>query len=357
MITDSIKSAELVMPCKSFAETLSYFVDKLGFRIESIYPADAPRIAVISGFGTRLRLDASADGPPPTVHLNCEEIPDGPLEQTAPNGATVHFVAANQPLELPRAVPSLVVQRIADSDAFGVGRAGMQYRDLIPDRYGGRFIASHIRIPEGGPVPDDVHHHHIAFQLIFCVNGWVKVVYEDQGPPMVLEAGDCFLQPPHIRHRVLESSAQMEVMEIACPAEHETRIDHEMALPTTELKPKRVFGGQRFVFHQGKNKQWSRTSVVGLERQLTEIENATNGVVAVNVLRATDAGIEIPLQHEGELRFLFMLSGQGRLDANENGQWSLGRGDSCAIPPATSCRLSDVSADFSYLEVQVPGNA
>ena len=75
----------------------------------------------------------------------------------------------------------------------------MYYRDLIPGRYGGRFIASHIRIPAGGPVPDYVHHHSVEFQLIFCVNGWVRVAYEDQGEPMVLNPGDCFLQPPHIR--------------------------------------------------------------------------------------------------------------------------------------------------------------
>ena len=42
------------------------------------------------------------------------------------------------------------------------GRAGMVYRDLIPDRLGGAFIASHITIPEGGPVPDYVHHHDIS---------------------------------------------------------------------------------------------------------------------------------------------------------------------------------------------------
>ena len=40
-----------------------------------------------------------------------------------------------------------------------VGRAGMLYRDLIPDRLGGAIVASHIRIPEGGPVGDSVHFH------------------------------------------------------------------------------------------------------------------------------------------------------------------------------------------------------
>ena len=62
----------------------------------------------------------------------------------------------------------------------------MQYRDLLPQHQGGSFIASHIVIPNGGPVPDWVHHHGVRFQTIFCVRGWVRVVYEDQGPPFVL---------------------------------------------------------------------------------------------------------------------------------------------------------------------------
>jgi hypothetical protein len=48
----------------------------------------------------------------------------------------------------------------------------MQYRDLLPSRLGGRYIASHIRIPDGGPVPDYVHYHRVRFQMIFCKAGW-----------------------------------------------------------------------------------------------------------------------------------------------------------------------------------------
>ena len=125
----------------------------------------------------------------------------------------------------------------------------MQYRDLIPSRLGGRFIASHIRIPDGGPVPDYVHFHHIRFQMIYCKAGWARLVYEDQGEPFLFHAGDCVLQPPEIRHRVLEASDGLEVIEIGCPAVHETFADHAMTLPTPHLLPERDFGGQRFVRH------------------------------------------------------------------------------------------------------------
>ena len=114
----------------------------------------------------------------------------------------------------------------------------MLYRDLLPNRQGGRFIASHIRISDAGPVPDEVHYHNVQFQLIFCVAGWVRLVYQGQGEPFVLNAGDCVLQPPGIRHRVLESSGGSEVVEITCPAVHETWFDPELSLPTPAAGPR-----------------------------------------------------------------------------------------------------------------------
>ena len=84
---------------------------------------------------------------------------------------------------LPPTEHAFVVRRLADQAPWVIGRAGMQYRDLVPSRLGGAIIASHIRIPDGGPVPDMVHFHKVGFQLIFCIKGWVDVVYEDQGGP------------------------------------------------------------------------------------------------------------------------------------------------------------------------------
>ena len=118
------------------------------------------------------------------------------------------------------------------------------------------IVASHIRIPDGGPVPDMVHFHRVGFQLIFCIKGWVDVVYEDQGGPLRLTAGDCFIQPPRIRHRVLEASDGIEVIEIGVPAEHVTEIDHEMALPTPHLRPEREWDGQRFVHSLAEEAEW-----------------------------------------------------------------------------------------------------
>ena len=147
----------------------------------------------------------------------------------------------------------------------------MQYRDLIPGRLGGQFIASHIRIPDGGETPDYVHYHKVRFQMIYCKTGWVRVVYEDQGPPFILEAGDCVLQPPEIRHRVLESSAGLEVIEISSPAIHETWADHELILPTSQHLPERIFNGQKFVRHQAKTAEWKPSRYEGFEERDTGI--------------------------------------------------------------------------------------
>lgn len=301
------------LDCNDLDTALEFYSAEGMFRIESIYPADSPRVARLSGPGINLTL----------------------------KGGT--------PVET--ADPSLIVTRV-DDHGFGAGRAGMQYRDLIPGRFGGRFIASHIRIPDGGPVPDYVHHHHVEFQFIFCVNGWVKVVYEDQGDPMLMKAGDCFLQPPHIRHRVLESSDNMEVVEIACPAEHETFVDHEMKLPTSEVRPDRDFGGQRFVFHQADKAVWQLSDVPGMEYRNTGIAYATKGVVSVVVVRATGECGDIPLTHTAEMRFCFLLKGNAVL---QNGTTTLlGPGDSVAVPATMECRLEDLSPGIEMLEVIVP---
>jgi len=176
---EKIVFAEIVIPCARLAENLEFFTEILGFRIDVVYPADAPRVAVISAYGSRLRLEKSDADVPGTLLLSCENaIPvtgsNSPL--LAPNGMRIEFELFAAPPVLPPLQPAVVVQKMDDDGAWGTGRAGMQYRDLIPGRLGGRYIASHIRILKGGPVPDYVHHHHIIFQLIYCYKGWVRVV-------------------------------------------------------------------------------------------------------------------------------------------------------------------------------------
>lgn len=139
------------------------------------------------------------------------------------------------------------METAATESDWSVGRAGMLYRDLTRDDLNGQLTVSRIRLPFDGEVPDYVHYHKIEFQMIRCVKGRIKVVYEDQGEPFWLEPGDWVIQPPEIRHRVLECEAGSEVIEITMPADHETHADGGMTLPNDKVDPDRLFNGQRFV--------------------------------------------------------------------------------------------------------------
>ena len=352
-----IQAAEIVLPCAELNPTLEFFTERLGFRVNTIFPADAPAVAVISGYGVRLRLERGGSGTPGILRLLCKnpaEFADGASELTAPNGSRIKLVAANPPLVLPPEQQSFVCTRISDDSQWQVGRAGMQYRDLIPDRQGGRFIASHIRIPNGGPVPDYTHFHKIRFQMIYCYKGWVRLVYEDQGSPFVMQAGDCVLQPPQIRHRVLESSPGLEVIEIGCPAEHETWADPELDLPTPEVQSQRDFGGQRFVLHQVAQAEWHPWRIEGFEFRDTGIGAATNGLAGVQVVRPVENTTPQICSHSGEFCFLFTLSGGITLTVAGRGAHRLEAGVSCVIPAQSRHALTGGTDDLELLEVTLP---
>jgi len=173
LLAPHIQSAQVIVPCSDLQATLDFFVDRLGFRVDMIFPADSPSTAVISGHGVALRLEAS-EAALPVLRLLCDfsSLPKGtPHELVAPNGMKIELAEANPPIDVPDGKQEFVISRLGGVDGFGAGRAGMQYRDLIPSRLGGRFVASHIRIPAGGEVPDYVHYHRVRFQMIFCKAG------------------------------------------------------------------------------------------------------------------------------------------------------------------------------------------
>lgn len=344
--------AEILLPCAELGPTMDFFVGRLGFRVEVIFPAEEPRTASLSGYGLRLRL-APGHGDPGTIRLACEGL-DVSADRmlVAPNGTQVELVDADPALAMPPLRPEFLVTRQSDAPEMGAGRAGMLYRDLIPGRLGGRFIASHIAIPQGGPVSDWVHFHKVRFQMIFCRRGWVRLVYEDQGPPFILSAGDCVLQPPQIRHRVLESSAGLEVVEIGCPALHETLADHAMELPTDRLDPDRDFGGQRFLRHVTAQTPWVAHGNTGFERQDTGMDAATRGIADARVFRPAVARSMDVLPHGGELLFGFVL--KGAVTLKRQGDHPLSACDAFVIPAGESWGLADASADLSLLEVVLP---
>jgi len=342
--------AEVQLTCADLAPALDFFAGELGFRIETIFPADDPTVASLSGHGLRLRL-APEPGGAGVLRLPAAS-PSEVRVLTAPNGTRVEVFDPDPPLQVPPLEPRFILTRAADGPQAGEGRAGMLYRDLIPGRLGGRFIASHISIPRGGPVADWTHFHKIRFQMIFCRRGWASLVYEDQGPPFRMNAGDCVLQPPRIRHRVLESSDGFEAVEISCPALHETLADHAMALPTATLAPDRDFSGQRFLHSVAADTPWTPHGDIGFEARETGMAAATAGLADARTLRAAAASGFTAPPHAGEFLFGFVLDGGVTLDCR--GAHPLGPTDAFVIPPAEPWGLSEASSDLELLEVVLP---
>ncbi len=352
--------AEVLLPSRDLHAELAFFRERLGFRLESIFPADDPAQALLSGHGLRLRLERGAACAPGVVRLHCahpDAVGGGARELLAPNGTRIELrdIDAQAPPRPPTRHALVVERQGADGGSWVVGRAGMHYRDLIPGRLGGALIASHIRIPEAGPVPDDVHYHIAAFQLIYCYRGWVDLVYEDQGPPFRLAAGDCVIQPPRIRHRVLESSGNLEVVELAAPAEHLTALDHELELPTGRRAPEREFDGQRFCRHRRRDARWRAGRVPGFEACDTGIAAATGGVADVQVARWRDGASAPETSHDADILFTFVLEGGMTLRTPEGAPSALRAGDAFVLPPGLRAAYEGCSAGLELLEVSLPG--
>jgi quercetin dioxygenase-like cupin family protein len=333
--------AEIRLPTQELRDDLPFYTKTLGFRLDMIFPADNPSVAVLSGHGVRLRIEKGASEAPGTLRILTDDpgFAGGAKSLVAPNGTRVEVDELNPPVITPATEHAFVVRRLADQAPWVIGRAGMEYRDLVPTRLGGAMIASHIRVPDG-PVPDMVHYHKVGFQLIFCVAGWVDVLYEDQGGIRRIHAGDCFIQPPGIRHKVLHSEG-VQVVEIGVPAEHVTEIDHEMVLPTPHYRPEREWDGQRFVHDIGKDGVFKPFRIPGFEARDTGIMAATKGVASVMVARPVG---EAPWTvHDGDILFTFVMQGAMTLEGEGKDPFRLSPGDAFVIPPGMATRYSEAT--------------
>jgi mannose-6-phosphate isomerase-like protein (cupin superfamily) len=213
--------AEVVLTTTDLRADLGFFGPVLGLRLDAIFPADDPAVAVFSGHGLRIRLDQGAGGPAGLLRILTDDpaFAGGQTALTAPGGTRVEVSPLSTPLEMPPTEHAFVVRRLADGAPWVIGRAGMLYRDLVPS------------------------------------------------------------------HRVLEASDGIEVIEIGVPAQHVTEIDHVMTLPTPHLRPEREWQGQRFVFNRAEGAVWQPFRLTGYVARDTTIAANTQGVADVKVVR------------------------------------------------------------------------
>lgn len=110
-------------------------------------------------------------------------------------------------------------------DAFEQGlRRYAQYRDLgIAGATEGMVRAHVIRmVPPCDPAEVSKRHFHdVEFQMVYVLKGWIKGEYEGAGV-VTMREGSCWLQPPKIKHSVLDYSDDCELLEIIMPADFAT---------------------------------------------------------------------------------------------------------------------------------------
>jgi len=125
----------------------------------------------------------------------------------------------------PRRLHKFVAKHFNESDFKGDGlRKYALYRDLgIKDATRGMAVAHVVRFV-GKCDPEVVskdHLHETDFQMIYVLKGTVTTQMKGYGTH-VMKAGDCWLQPQGIVHKVLDYSDGCEVLEIVLPGEFKT---------------------------------------------------------------------------------------------------------------------------------------
>lgn len=113
-----------------------------------------------------------------------------------------------------------------DPKDFAAGlRSYARYRDLgMAEATSGAAVAQVIKFVP--PCTDEVrvwHTHDVEFQMIYVLRGWIETEMEGRKPEK-MQVGSAWLQPPNIKHRVINYSDDCEVLEIVLPAEFETKM-------------------------------------------------------------------------------------------------------------------------------------
>jgi quercetin dioxygenase-like cupin family protein len=119
---------------------------------------------------------------------------------------------------------SFNVSHPRDDDFEGGLRRYAKYRDLGMAKATGGMVQAHVIRFVPPFIPEEVsklHFHDVELQMVYVLKGWIETELEGQGAH-VMRAGSCWLQPPKIKHKVLNYSDDCEVLEIVLPAEFDT---------------------------------------------------------------------------------------------------------------------------------------
>jgi Cupin domain len=124
----------------------------------------------------------------------------------------------------PRPKQKFTVSHHNEADFQSGLRSYANYRDLgISPATHGMVQAHVIRfVPPCRPEEvSKLHYHDVDFQMVYVLKGWIKSKFDGEGE-IVMRTGSCWIQPPRIKHAVLDYSDDCEVLEIILPADFPT---------------------------------------------------------------------------------------------------------------------------------------
>ena len=124
----------------------------------------------------------------------------------------------------PKAKQSFLAKHEREEDFDAGLRSYAKYRDLALAKATGGMVQAHVirMVPPCDPkVVSKWHQHAVDLQFIYVLKGWIKNEFEGQGVH-TMKKGTCWLQPPKIKHRVLDYSPDCELLEVVLPADFET---------------------------------------------------------------------------------------------------------------------------------------
>jgi len=144
-------------------------------------------------------------------------------KKTSPKRPAAASRAKPKPPGQPKQVFNVNHLRPEDFRSDGL-RTYAQYRDLGMSKATNGLMQAHVirLIPPCDPaVVSKRHYHDVHVQMIYVLKGWIRSEFEGQGE-VTMREGTAWLQPPRIKHTVLDYSDDCELLEIILPAEFDT---------------------------------------------------------------------------------------------------------------------------------------
>ena len=124
----------------------------------------------------------------------------------------------------PRAKQRFTVSHHNEADFDAGLRRYAKYRDLGISAATDGLVQAHVVqfVPPCRPEEvSKLHYHDVDFQMVYVLKGSIKTELEGQGA-VTMREGSCWIQPPRIRHKVLDYSDDCQVLEIVLPADFKT---------------------------------------------------------------------------------------------------------------------------------------